>query len=781
MPIPASDTRTGQAPPSREPAVPVSVLIVDDEELLVKSCGQILSSEGYTVLTEGRVRPALEAVRRHRPDIVLTDLMLPDGDGLALLKDIKKLAPETLVVMITGFATVDSSVEAIRAGAYDYVPKPFTATQLRILMGRAAQQVQLVRDNAHLRDELKKHYSFENIIGTSDAIQKVFSVVARVAPTDASVLVSGETGTGKELIARAIHANSRRSERPFMAINCAALPDRLLESELFGHVKGAFTSADKDRRGLLEVASGGTFFLDEISEMSMDLQAKLLHVIQERRIRRMGGEDEIPIDVRWVSATNRDPEQAVRDGSLRQELLYRLNVVPVSLPPLRMRREDIPALVQHYLRRYTQEYERERVSFSADALRVLAAYAWPGNVRELQNTVEQIVSLSLPGQKITPDDLPVALFSQVVREEISVVIPADLPLHDAKAKAVAVFEKEYLRFLLARHGGNVALAARTAGANRRTIQRMLARHALTKEDYGAGRTARPGDEAGFRGARVIGGEAPGQTGASYEALLQVNETLTAENKRLKGEQERLRALPENAGWSMTFSFFGTLVRSVAHDLRNTFEKVVMSVELLREDPAMPPHLERTLSVLLASALRGEQLFRDMLRELEELSPATEELDLVGLIEEIRDEMAAQLSPAIELDVARPARPGRVRCNPHFVKVVLLELVRNAAKALGTSPGHVRVRLRAGRDVVSVVVDDDGPGIPPVVLDYLRNPQGHRPPGIGTGLSLSSQLVSTFGGELRVERSSPRGSSVAVTLPRAPRRPSANAASESDDA
>jgi DNA-binding NtrC family response regulator len=751
----------------------VSVLIVDDEELLVKSCGQILSSEGYTVLTEGRVKSALEAVHRHRPDIVLTDLMLPDATGLDLLKDIKKFAPETLVVMITGFATVDSSVEAIRAGAYDYVPKPFTATQLRILIGRAAQQVQLVRDNAHLRDQLKKHYSFEHIIGTSDAIRKVFSVVSRVAPTDVSVFISGESGTGKELIARAIHANSRRADRRFVTISCAALPNDLLERELFGYGN----AGGPDRRGLLEVARGGTVFLDEISEASMELQARLLRVIQEQRITRVGGEAEIPIDVRWVSATSRDPGQAVRDGSLRQDLLYRLNVVPVSLPPLRMRLEDIPALVQHYLRRYTQEYERDRVSFSADALRVLAAYAWPGNVRELQNTVEQIVSLSLPGQEITPDDLPAMLFSRAAREEISVVVPADLPLHDARAKAAAVFEKEYLRDLLARHGGNVARAAQTAGADRRTIQRMLAKHALTREDYGAGRTARPRDAAGFRGARVIGGEGAGQTGPSNEVLLQVNESLTAENKRLKGEQERLRALPENAGWSMTFSFFGTLARSVAHDLRNTFEKVVMSVELLREDPAMPPHLERTLNVLLASALRGEQLFRDMLRELEELSPATEELDLVPLIEEIRDEMAAQLSPAIELDVARPARPVRVRCNPHFVKVVLLELVRNAAKALGASPGRVRIRLRTGRDAVSVVVNDDGPGIPPVVLDYLRNPQGHRPPGIGTGLSLSSQLVHTFGGELRVESTSPRGSSVAVTLPRALRRPSPNAAPE----
>lgn len=469
---------------AQEPTVPISVLIVDDEELLVKSCGQILSSEGYTIFKEGRGRNALESVRRHRPDIVLTDLMLPDMDGLALLKEVKKLAPETLVVMITGFATVDSSVEAIRAGAYDYIPKPFTATQLRILIGRAAQQVRLVRDNAHLRDQLKRQYSFDNIIGTSEQIQKVFSVVSRVAPTDASVFISGESGTGKELIARAIHTNSRRSSRAFVAINCAALPDHLLESELFGHEKGSFTGADVQRRGLLESASGGTFFLDEITEMSMDLQAKLLRVIQERRIRRVGGDAEIPIDVRWVSATNREPDVAVRDGLLRQDLLYRLNVVPLRLPALRERREDVPALAQHFLRRYAQEYERDQARFSPDALRVLCDYAWPGNVRELQNVVERVISLSLPGQEITLDDIPEELVhtSSGAPGRGGVPVTADQPFHDAKSVAISLFEKDYLRDLLQKHGGNISRAARTAGIDRKTIHRMLVKYQLADRD-----------------------------------------------------------------------------------------------------------------------------------------------------------------------------------------------------------------------------------------------------------------------------------------------------------
>jgi DNA-binding NtrC family response regulator len=466
-----------------EATVPITVLIVDDEELLVKSCGQILASEGYTVHTEGRGRNALDSLRRHHPDIVLTDLMLPDMDGLALLKEVKRIAPETLVVMITGFATVDSSVEAIRAGAYDYIPKPFTATQLRILIGRAAQQVRLVRDNAHLRDQLKKQYSFENIIGTSEGIQKIFSMISRVAPTDANVMISGESGTGKELIARAIHANSRRSSRPFIAINCAALPDHLLESELFGHEKGSFTGADVQRRGLLEQAAGGTFFLDEISEMSMDLQAKLLRVLQERKIRRVGGDAEVAIDVRWVSATNRDPDQAVRDGVLRQDLLYRLNVVPLRLPPLRDRREDIPPLAQHFLKRYSQEYERGSLRFSPEALRALTEYAFPGNVRELQNVVERIVSMCEAGQEITPADIPDELsVRHSSNGRPALQFNADLPFHDAKSDAISVFEKEYLRDLLAKHGGNISQAARTAGIDRKTIHRMLVKYQLAGRD-----------------------------------------------------------------------------------------------------------------------------------------------------------------------------------------------------------------------------------------------------------------------------------------------------------
>lgn len=461
-----------------ETNLPLSVLVVDDEDLLAKSCRQILSSEGYTVYTESRGKAALEVVRRNRPDIVLMDLMLPDMNGLAVLKEVKQLSPDTLVIMITGFATVNSSLEAIEAGAYDYIPKPFTATQLRILIGRAAQQVRLARDNAQLRDQLKRKYSFENIIGTSDPLQKIFSVISRIAPTDASVFISGESGTGKELIARAVHANSRRSERPFVAVNCAALPDQLLESELFGYEKGSFTGAEVRHRGLLESAAGGTFLLDEVSEMSIELQAKLLRVIQERKIRRIGGDSEIPIDVRLISATNRDPEQAVRDGLLRQDLYFRLNVIPLQVPPLRERREDILPLVQHFFRRFAQQYDRKDVRLSSEALRALEQYGWPGNVRELQNAVEFIVSLSVPGQVIQVRDLPKEIAAPDGRPAGKLSVGADRPFHEAKAEAIALFEREYLKDLLARNSGNISRAARQAGMDRKTIHRMLSKYQM---------------------------------------------------------------------------------------------------------------------------------------------------------------------------------------------------------------------------------------------------------------------------------------------------------------
>jgi DNA-binding NtrC family response regulator len=464
--------------PLSAPAQPIAILAVDDEELLLRSCRQILKLDGYDISTEKRGKAALESVRRQAPDIVLLDLNLPDMDGMDLLRQVKSSVPDALIIIITAFATVDSSLEAIEAGAHDYIPKPFSATQLRILIARAAHQVQLIRDNALLRDQLRQQNRFENIIGSSGAMQRVFSIITRVSTTDATVFLSGESGTGKELVARAIHGHSRRAEQPFIAINCAALPEHLLESELFGHERGAFTGAESQHRGLLEIANGGTFFLDEICEMSFDLQAKLLRFIQERSIRRVGGEAEIPIDVRLISATNRDPDKAVREGVFRQDLFFRLNVVPIRIPPLRLRSEDIPALVTHFLQHYGTRYDRPSVRLCSDVMGVLRAYPWPGNVRELENVIARLVSLAIPGEEIQVGDLPEELTSRSGSSWSPFIFTANRPYHEAKAEAMSHFEQEYLRDLLARHAGNISRAAREAGMDRKTIHRMLSKYEM---------------------------------------------------------------------------------------------------------------------------------------------------------------------------------------------------------------------------------------------------------------------------------------------------------------
>lgn len=470
----------------------ISVLVVDDEELLVRSCARILEQEGFEVHTAFRGRDALELAERHRPEIVLTDLMLPDFDGLEILREVRRLDPEALIIMITGYASVDSSIAAIKAGAYDYIPKPFTATQLQVLVGRAARQVRLQRDNRRLRDQLRDRGLLGGlIIGSSEPMRRLSELVQRVAPTDANVFITGESGTGKELVARAIHEQSRRNKGAFVAVNCAAFPDTLLESELFGHEKGAFTGADEARRGLMEVASGGTFFLDEISEMPMELQAKLLRVLQERRIRRVGGESEIPIDIRVVAATNRNPEDLVADGVMRQDLFYRLNVVPLRVAPLRERREDIPRLAQHFLRSYAEEYERDGelpLRLSPEAMDALIAHDWPGNVRELQNQMERVVSLAIPGEEIGLNDLgPEFGGGSRVGGRGGVVVEADhrKPFHQAKEELIESFERSYLASLLEEHGGNISHAARHAGIDRKTIHRLLNKYGLRVKQEGS--------------------------------------------------------------------------------------------------------------------------------------------------------------------------------------------------------------------------------------------------------------------------------------------------------
>lgn len=460
------------------------VLVVDDESHTRESCRQILADRGFPVITASRCAEALELIRARRPGIVLADMRLPDGDGLTLLRAARDVEPESAFIVITGFATVDASAEAFRQGVYDYLAKPFSALQLQILVGRAARQVTLARENRKLRERFRSEFTVERMVGSSSAMQEVFTLIQRIAPTDASVFISGESGTGKELVARAVHARSRRAGKQFVAVNCAALPPHLLESELFGHERGAFTGAVARKEGLLEHASGGTFFLDELCEMPLELQAKLLRVIQDRRIRRVGGHQETTVDLRFLAATNRDPARAVEEGLLRKDLYFRLNVVPVRLPPLRDRITDIPVLMNHFLKNFTGQYHGDGavpVRIGAEAATALRAYPWPGNVRELQNLAERLVSLFEPGYEVEWEDLPLEI------QEPEGMLPsggtvvargASVSYHEGKTLALEAFERSYLRDLMVRHKGNISSAAREAGVDRRTVHRMLKRHGL---------------------------------------------------------------------------------------------------------------------------------------------------------------------------------------------------------------------------------------------------------------------------------------------------------------
>src|SRR6185503_19895119 len=390
----------------------IRTLVVDDEHTLRDSCATMLRLEGYDVTVSGRGQEALEVLKRRPFDIVLVDLYMSQVDGLALLRAALATNPETIVIVMTGNPSVESSVEALRQGAWDYLPKPFSAQHLQIIMGRATHTLLVGQETQAKKDDGESDEPADKamLLGTSAAFRKAIELARRVAPTDASVFITGESGSGKELIAQFIHQHSRRSSRPFVAVNCAALPEPLLESEMFGHRKGAFTGAVRDKPGLLETANGGTLFLDELVEMSKPIQAKLLRVIQDGVVRRVGSETtDAVVNVRFIAATNGDPEAAVQAGAMREDLYYRLRVVPIHVPPLRERPEDIPLLAEYFLSTYWVRHRRKGETFpklSDGAIRTLCSHPWRGNVRELQNVIEHVAVLTEPGTVIRPEDLP---------------------------------------------------------------------------------------------------------------------------------------------------------------------------------------------------------------------------------------------------------------------------------------------------------------------------------------------------------------------------------------
>jgi DNA-binding NtrC family response regulator len=450
------------------------ILVVDDDAVARDLLADALRREGYDVEAYGSGEEAITRGRQGRVDLVLTDIRMGAVDGLTVLREFKRMRPDTEVVVLTAFGSLEGAIEAIKQGAYDYLAKPFKREEIKLVVQRSLDHCRLVRENARFREELKGKDDWSPLVGSSPAMLEVYKLVARVSEARSTVLLQGESGTGKELIARAIHANSPRRDKPFVPVNCGALPDTLLESEMFGHEKGAFTGAVGTKTGLFEAANGGTLFLDEVGELGLPLQVKLLRVMQDHEVRRVGGTGSVKVDVRIIAATNRDLERLVKEGKFRDDLFYRLNVVRITLPPLRERPEDIPMLAHHFLQKCGVGAARAVRGFHPDTLTLLTQYRWPGNVRELENAIERAVSLS-HGPLLTPEDFPLAIRQAPEtrdhgREGEEAVPEAYLTLEEV--------EKRHLVRVLRETKGNKVKAAKILGIDRRTLYRMAERFGL---------------------------------------------------------------------------------------------------------------------------------------------------------------------------------------------------------------------------------------------------------------------------------------------------------------
>ena len=481
------------APAPAEGRGTIRLLLIDDEDTLRESCASVLSHDGYDVTVCGQGREAHELVSRRPFDIVLLDWYMSDVPGHQLLTALLAARPGTLAIVMTGRPSIDSSLEALRAGAWEYLPKPFSATQLQILVGRATHAVIIARESQAERERLERDTGNSEkvrVLGVAPQFRKAIALARKVADTDASVFLTGESGSGKELFAQFIHHHSHRSTRPFLALNCAALPEALLESEMFGHRRGAFTGAIRDKPGLLEAANGGTLFLDELIEMSRPIQAKLLRAIQDGVVRRVGSESaDAVVNVRFVAATNRNPEAAVADGLLREDLYFRLRVVPIHVPPLRERPEDIPLLANDFLAHFWRKHRQPNLPpprLTKGALWALAAQPWGGNVRELQNVIEHAVVLLEPGADVKAEDLPFVSVPGAVHEaSLQAELNSDEGgYYAARDRLLAKFDRTFLTRVILRAGGNLSKAARLAGIDRTTFYRLMERHGLQRNVAG---------------------------------------------------------------------------------------------------------------------------------------------------------------------------------------------------------------------------------------------------------------------------------------------------------
>jgi DNA-binding NtrC family response regulator len=458
------------------------ILVVDDDKVVLKAVSEILSRAGHQVVSVDDSVEGLAAAKDPSIDVAVFDIRMPNLTGMDLLRAIKQVRAELEVVMMTAYATVDTAVAAVKAGAYDYLTKPFeNIDEVVLTVEKALERKQLKDRTRVLEEALDTKSQFENLIGQSVQMRQVFKLVETVSHSNATVLVQGESGTGKELVARAIHFRSPRKDRPFVAVNCSALTETLLESELFGHMKGAFTGATGNKKGLFEAADGGTIFLDEIGDIPLATQVRLLRVLQEGEVKRVGSNETIKVDVRVIAASNVNLERAKEQGKFREDLFYRLNVISVTLPPLRDRPDDVPLLAQHFLAKFSGKLSKKMSGISPAAMEALCCHRWTGNVRELENVIERAVVLT-PRQTVDVEDLPEALRTPTGGGEVELSSLAHLPYAEAKKLAMRAFERRYLSALLEKNQNNISSAARAAGVDRSNFRRLL-------KQYDVGRTA----------------------------------------------------------------------------------------------------------------------------------------------------------------------------------------------------------------------------------------------------------------------------------------------------
>jgi DNA-binding NtrC family response regulator len=442
------------------------ILVVDDEWAMQEALRDWLKEDGYEVGLASSGEEAMVQAKQKNWEVILLDLKMPGMDGLEALKRLKEVNPEAEILMMTAYATVDTAVQAMKEGAFDYLVKPFDPDEVEMQIKKIIQHKDLVLENLLLRKTLEEKFHYDEIIGKSDAMQEIFGMISRVAPTDSTVLITGESGTGKELIAQAIHANSQRSYMPFIAISCGALPDTLLESELFGYEKGAFTGATHAKRGRFEMADGGTLFLDEIGDITLKTQVGLLRVLEQKEISRLGSEQTTKVDVRILAATNRDLKQAIQEKRFREDLYYRLNVISIHIPPLIERTEDIPLLVETFIRKCCAEMNKEEKKVAPSALKLLMEYDWPGNVRELENVIERALVIG-QAREILPDDLP---FSR------RPLRPTELP------KSLKLMEKIHIERILKENDWNISKAARELEIDRQTLYNKMQKYEINKKE-----------------------------------------------------------------------------------------------------------------------------------------------------------------------------------------------------------------------------------------------------------------------------------------------------------